>query len=65
MPDLAREIVVLSVSVGEDENEYEVSGDEVEERVAAMISLFTRSRESEINIRAHRVKRRGIGNGHG
>jgi hypothetical protein len=63
LPEYARELVVLTVIVGGEQSEYEVPGEEAEERVGELMALYTRSRESEINICARRVKRRGVSNG--
>ncbi len=63
MTETARESVVLRVTIGEDESEYDVSGEDAEERVAELMALFTRSRESTILICATRIKRRGTSNG--
>jgi hypothetical protein len=61
MPELAREVVLLSITIGGEETEYDLPGEEVEDRVGELMALYTRSRVSEILISAKRVKRRGNG----
>ncbi len=62
MPE-TRESVVLTVIVGGEPSEYDISGEDMGERVAECMDLFTRSRESKINICVERIKRRGTSNG--
>jgi hypothetical protein len=64
LPELTRETVVLTVIVGGEESEYDLSGEDAGDRVAEFMDLFTRSRESKIHICVERIKRRGVGNGH-
>jgi hypothetical protein len=54
---------VLTIIVGGEESEYDIPGEDAGERVFEIMAQFTRSRESEINICARRVKRRGTSNG--
>jgi hypothetical protein len=63
LPEIAREMVVLTVVVGGEESEYDVSGEEAEERVTELMAMYTRSRESQITICVKRIKRRGMSNG--
>jgi hypothetical protein len=63
LPEVTRETVVMTVIVGGEESEYDLSGEDMGERVFEIMSQFTRSRERKINVCVERIKRRGVGNG--
>jgi hypothetical protein len=53
----------MTVIVGGEESEYDLSGEDMGERVFEIMAQFTRSRERKISVCVERIKRRGVGNG--